>query len=93
MIPQVTESALSLEFLRADGFALEAPFTWGVLTGGMERRFATLRQPFQTGRTHRAMSTLPLNRAGVAALGHPSPYIQRRLATSRDVDQGRMVVL
>jgi len=29
MIPQVTESALTLEFLRPDGFSLETPFGWG----------------------------------------------------------------
>ncbi|WP_330254392.1 CocE/NonD family hydrolase [Nocardia sp. NBC_00565] len=32
MIPQVTESALSLEHIRPEGFSLEAPFQWGVLT-------------------------------------------------------------
>jgi uncharacterized protein len=30
MIPQVTESAFKLEWLRTDGFSLEAPFVWGV---------------------------------------------------------------
>jgi uncharacterized protein len=29
MIPQVTESALTLEFLRKDGLSLETPFAWG----------------------------------------------------------------
>jgi putative CocE/NonD family hydrolase len=76
MIPQVTESALSLEFLRRDAFSLEAPFVWGVLTASQERRWAMLRQPFQTRRTQRAMYTLPLGHADIAALGHRSGYIQ-----------------
>ncbi len=44
MIPQVTESALTLEFLRKDGISLETPFGWGVMTDGQERRGALLRQ-------------------------------------------------
>jgi len=80
MIPQVTESALSLEQIRNDGFSLEAPFVWGALTGIQERRWAMLRQPAQMRRTQRAMATLPLGKADVAALGHPSQYIQDVLA-------------
>lgn len=34
MIPMVTESALTLEFLRADGFSLETPFEWGSWSPG-----------------------------------------------------------
>ena len=44
MIPQVTESALTLEFLRKDGLSLETPFGWGIMTDGQERRGALLRQ-------------------------------------------------
>ncbi len=44
MIPQVTESALTLDFLRADAFSLETPFGWGVMVDGQERRGAMLRQ-------------------------------------------------
>ncbi|GAA4724051.1 CocE/NonD family hydrolase [Phytohabitans rumicis] len=84
LVPQVSESALSLGFLRRDGFALEAPFMWGVLVGSQERRAALLRQPFQMRRTRRAMDTLPLNRADVAALGHPSAYVQDILAHDAD---------
>jgi hypothetical protein len=40
MVPQVTESALTLEFLRKDGLSLETPFSWGVMTAGQERRGA-----------------------------------------------------
>ena len=64
---QVTESALSLEQLRKDGFSLEAPFTWGVLAATQERRWAMLRQPLQMRKTRRAMDTLPLGPADVAA--------------------------
>jgi putative CocE/NonD family hydrolase len=76
MIPQVTESALTLEFLRKDGMSLETPFRWGVMTDGQERRWALLRQLI-SGRKHaRAMFTLPLRDADVAATGHRIPYIQ-----------------
>ncbi len=80
MIPQVTESALTLEFLRGDGTSLETPFGWGVLVAGQERRWALLRQPAQARRTRRALFTLPLNRADVAAIGRRSDYIQDILA-------------
>ena len=80
MIPQVTESALTLEFLRRDGFALETTFTWGVLTAIQERPWGMLRQPLQTGKNRRAMSTLPLSRADVAAVGHRVDYVQDVLA-------------
>jgi len=36
----VTESALTLEFLREDGFSLETPFGWGIMTAGQEGRGA-----------------------------------------------------
>jgi uncharacterized protein len=42
-IPNVTEAALTLEFLRPDGLSLETPFGWGVMTDGQERRGAMLR--------------------------------------------------
>jgi hypothetical protein len=84
MIAQVTESALTLEFLRKDGMSLETPFGWGVLIAGQERRWAMLRQRFQAGRTRRALYTLPLGRADVAAIGHPSAYIQDILAHDAD---------
>jgi hypothetical protein len=80
MIPQVTESALTLEFLRRDGFSLETPFGWGVLTATQQRPLAALRQPFQIRRTSRALWTLPLGRADVAAIGRPIPYCQDILA-------------
>ncbi|MEJ3745224.1 CocE/NonD family hydrolase [Actinomycetes bacterium KLBMP 9797] len=76
MIPQVTESALSLEFLRADGFALEAPFEWGALIASQQRRWALLRRPVQTRKIRRAMATLPLGRGDIAAVGERSGYIQ-----------------
>ncbi len=76
MIPQVTESALTLEFLREDGFSLETPYGWGVLVGSQERRGALLRQLFGGRRTRRAMDTLPLSQSDVVALGERSDYIQ-----------------
>ncbi|MFF3373367.1 CocE/NonD family hydrolase [Streptomyces sp. NPDC002680] len=76
MIPMVTESALTLEFLRADGFSLETPFEWGVMVAGQERPFAVLRQIAQASRNRRALATLPLSGADLAALGHRSDYLQ-----------------
>lgn len=80
MIPQATESALTLDFLREDGMSLETPFVWGVLIASQERRWAMLRKPFQDRRARRALYTLPLDQADVAALGHRSDYIQDILA-------------
>jgi len=80
MIPQVTESALTLEFMRPDGRSLELPFEWGVLVAVQERRGAMFRRRGQAKKTTRAMSTLPLGNADVAAIGHPSSYIQDVLA-------------
>jgi hypothetical protein len=80
MIPQVTESALTLEFLRPDGFSLETPFGWGVMVAGQERRWAMLQQAGQARRTRRALGTLPLGQADIAAIGHHSDYIQDILA-------------
>jgi putative CocE/NonD family hydrolase len=84
MIPQVSESALTLEFLRADGLSLETPFGWGVLVDFQERPLAIARQAVQTRRTARALATLPLGRADVAAIGHRSDYIQDILAHDAD---------
>ncbi|MDX2825104.1 CocE/NonD family hydrolase [Streptomyces ipomoeae] len=84
MVPQVTESALTLEFLRADGMSLETPFGWGALVGTQERRLAVLRQPARLKKTAQALWTLPLGRADVAAIGERSAYIQDILAHDAD---------
>jgi putative CocE/NonD family hydrolase len=80
MVPQVTESALTLEFLRKDGLSLETPFSWGVQVDGEERRGALLRQFTQARRNRRALNTLPLGRADTAAAGHRVDYCQDILA-------------
>ncbi|MCX5356241.1 CocE/NonD family hydrolase [Streptomyces mirabilis] len=80
MIPAVSESALTLEFLRADGFSLETPFGWGVMVAGQERRWAMPRQLLEAKRVGRALGTLPLDQADTAAIGHRSGYIQDILA-------------
>ncbi|MEU6198615.1 CocE/NonD family hydrolase [Streptomyces sp. NPDC047061] len=87
LIPVVTESALTLEFLRGDGMSLETPFGWGALVTTLERPLAMLRQPLQSRKTARALWTLPLNRADHAACGTVSPYIQDIL--TRDADDSR----
>jgi uncharacterized protein len=87
MIPHVTESALTLEFLRSDGRTLETPFTWGVMVAGQERRGAMLRALAQGRRIRRALDTLPLGQADVAAIGRHSAYVQDVL--SRDAGDPR----
>ena len=84
MVPSVSESALTQEFLREDGFSLETPFGWGVLIAGQERRWALPRQLLGVKRVRRAMDTLPLNQADVAAIGHRFDYIQNILAHNAD---------
>lgn len=84
MIPLVTESALTLEFLRPDGLSLETPFGWGVMIAGQERRGALARQVLLNGKVRRALRTLPLGQADTAAIGHPSDYIQDILAHDAD---------
>ncbi|MEQ0559816.1 CocE/NonD family hydrolase [Amycolatopsis sp. NEAU-NG30] len=80
MIPHVTESGLTLEFLREDGLSLETPFGWGVQVATQERRFALLRRRGQAKKLQQALSTLPLAQADVVAIGHRSDYIQDVLA-------------
>jgi putative CocE/NonD family hydrolase len=84
MIPQVTESALTLEFLRKDGMSLETPFGWGVLVAVQESRFALFKQPFQAKKVRSALSTLPLNQADVAVIGRRSDYVQDILTCDAD---------
>jgi uncharacterized protein len=76
MVPQVTESGLTLDFLRPDAFSLETPFGWGVMVDRQERRGALLRQIISTKKTEQAMRTLPLGQADVAAIGHHTQYTQ-----------------
>jgi len=80
MVPQVTESGLTLEFLREDGLSLETPFGWGVQVAVQERRFGLLRQRGQAKKLEQALNTLPLAQADVVAIGHRSDYIQDVLA-------------
>jgi putative CocE/NonD family hydrolase len=79
MIPAVSESALTLDFLREDAFSLETPFVWGVQVAGQERRFAMPRQLLGAKKVQRALRTLPLNQADTAAMGRRSDYIQNIL--------------
>jgi putative CocE/NonD family hydrolase len=84
MVPQVTESALTLEFLRPDGLSLETPFAWGVMTDGQERRGAFLRQLVSGRKNARALRTLPLAESDVTASGHRIGYVQDILAHDAD---------
>ena len=80
MIPVVTDSSLSLEFFRADGFSLETPFGWGILVDAQERPGALLRQVTAARKNLRALRTVPLGRADEAAAGHRVDYVQNILA-------------
>ncbi len=84
MVPEVTESALTLEFLRPDGLSLETPFAWGVQIAGQERRGAFLRQIRAASTVRRALRVLPLGQADVAAIGRRSDYIQDILSCDGD---------
>ena len=84
MIPQVAESASTLEFLRSEAFSLEAVFSWGLMMDGVERRWANLREQFAAKRNRRAMLSLPLSQGDIAALGHRSDYMQAVLAHDAD---------
>jgi uncharacterized protein len=84
LIPQVTESGLTLDFLRSDAFSLETPFGWGVMIDGQERRGAMLRQLAKTNKIQQAMRALPLGQADVAAVGHHTKYTQDILVHDAD---------
>jgi putative CocE/NonD family hydrolase len=84
MIPLNTESALTLGFLRKDGFALETPFGWGVMVAGQERRGGLLRAIAGARRTRQALATLPLCEADVAASGRHLDYVQDILRYDAD---------
>jgi putative CocE/NonD family hydrolase len=87
MIPQVTEAALTLEFLRADGFSLETPFTWGVMVAEQERRAAMIRQVLGSRRQRRALHSLPLGVSDVIAIGRRDAYIQDILVHDASSDR------
>jgi len=82
MIPIEAESAIMLEFLRADGFSLETPFIWGFVVDGQERPLALLRHPGLAGRRKmsRLLASQPLNTADLRGAGHRMRYLQDILA-------------
>ncbi|MEV6158089.1 CocE/NonD family hydrolase [Nonomuraea sp. NPDC052129] len=84
MIPGVSESALTLDFLHGDAFSLETPFVWGVQVAGQERRFGMLRQVLSGKKVQRALRTLPLNQADTTAIGRHYDYIQNILVHDAD---------
>jgi uncharacterized protein len=84
MIPVVTESALTAEFMRADGRSLELPLEWGAMVATQERPFAMFRRNAQTKKTAAALRVLPLREVDVEATGQRSQYIQDVLAHDAD---------
>lgn len=75
LIPQFTESACTLEFLRPDGLSLETPFVWGVLNTG-PRRPGTISGLLRIRKISRALGKLPLGEADVAATGQRIDYVR-----------------
>jgi hypothetical protein len=75
LIPQMSESSLTLEFLRRDGLSLEAPFVWGVLNTGA-RHPGMVSGLARMGRASRALRTLPLREADVTTSGNHLEYVQ-----------------
>ncbi|WP_416955871.1 CocE/NonD family hydrolase [Streptomyces sp. Agncl-13] len=84
LIPSVSESAFTLEFLRKESFSLEATFGWGLQVAGQERRGALLHQALRLRKERRAWYTLPLNEADTAAIGRRSDYFQNTLDHDAD---------
>ncbi|WP_151476133.1 CocE/NonD family hydrolase [Streptomyces albicerus] len=84
MIPSVSESAFTLEFLRKESFALEATLGWGLQVAEQERRFALLRQLLRIRKERHAWYTLPLSQADTAAIGRPSDYFQNVITHDAD---------
>jgi len=76
MIPHLSESALTLEFLRADGLSLETPFNWGVQMVGMGKKWPAVHVLAGVLRGTRALTTLPLRGADEVAAGEHSAYVQ-----------------
>ena len=76
MVPTSTESAQSLEFLRADGFSLETPFGWAMLMSRQEERLGRVRHVLARRRDRRALDTLPLAQADLAARGCRSDHFR-----------------
>ncbi|MER5217984.1 CocE/NonD family hydrolase [Streptomyces sp. NPDC002838] len=91
VIPAVSESAFTLEFLRTEAFSLEATLGWGLQVAEQERRFALVRQALRLRKERRAWYTLPLNRADTAVLGRPSAYFQDVLAHDADSPYWRVL--
>lgn len=84
LIPSVSESAFTLEFLREESYGLEATFGWGLQVAGQEKRGALLRQALRLRKERRAWYTLPLNEADTAVIGRRSDYFQNTLDHDAD---------
>ncbi|MET7475643.1 CocE/NonD family hydrolase [Streptomyces sp. NPDC005648] len=84
ILPGVSESAFTLDFLRTEAFGLEATFGWGLQVAEQEGRFALVRQLLRTRKERRAWYTLPLHRADTEVLGRRSPYFQNVLDHDAD---------
>lgn len=80
MIPIMTSSSLMPDFLHADRFNLEVPFSWGVQVATQEEKRAMVRSALREPAVVRAMRVLPLRDADVAVLGRHDPFIQNALA-------------
>ncbi|MFD9965389.1 CocE/NonD family hydrolase [Amycolatopsis sp. NPDC058986] len=72
----ITASEFISTFYPGGTLAADDMVSWSTLIGRQEQRFAALPNPFQTRRTRRAMTTLPISAADVAAIGKPVRFLQ-----------------
>ncbi|MBK3574955.1 CocE/NonD family hydrolase [Streptomyces sp. MBT65] len=84
IIPAVSESGLTLDWLPPSGFSLEIPFLWGTQVAEQERPRAVLRNMLGERKKLRAMRTLPLSEADTAVLGEHVDYVQNVLTHDAD---------
>ncbi|WP_410608358.1 CocE/NonD family hydrolase [Amycolatopsis sp. lyj-109] len=84
IVPAVSESGLTLDWLPPSGFSLEIPFLWGTQVAQQERPHATLHNLLGERKKLQAMRTLPLNQADTAVLGTHVDYIQNVLTHDAD---------
>ncbi|MGW5744868.1 CocE/NonD family hydrolase [Amycolatopsis sp. NPDC003861] len=72
----VTASEFVSTFYPGGVLAADNMVSWSAMIGRQEERFAALPNPLQTRKTRRAMSSLPLSTADVAAIGKPVRFLQ-----------------
>ncbi|GAA4531417.1 CocE/NonD family hydrolase [Amycolatopsis samaneae] len=72
----ITASEFVSAFYPGGVLAADDMVSWSALIGTQEQRFSALRGPLRAKRLRRAMSTLPLSAADVAAIGKPVRFLE-----------------